>query len=159
MYCASSISVCDSDIDTDGKSDFIQAALNIEHLQEVVKPYKQGWKDLQLPKGHKRMLRSLVKTHLSDKQLQAKKAREGHEYDIVKGKGKHRSLPLWTQILTKHAGQGLIVLLHGAPGVGKTSTAGKSCILSKVTRVGGLPMTCRDCCRIREQAVTVNNLR
>ena len=30
-----------------------------------------------------------------------------------------------TSDLTKHIGNGVIILLHGVPGVGKTSTAGK----------------------------------
>ena len=61
------------------------AALRIEHLEPVVKPYKQGWKDLQLRKGQKQVLRSLVKTHLTEKRS---KTRDGHKYDIVQGKGK-----------------------------------------------------------------------
>lgn len=69
-------------------TNFVPAAIRIKHLEPVVKPYKQGWKVLQLPKGHKKMLRSLVKTHLSEKYLNTSKAREGHEYNIVQGKGK-----------------------------------------------------------------------
>ncbi|KAF4541302.1 AAA family ATPase [Lasiodiplodia theobromae] len=58
---------------------------------------------LVLEKGHKRMIESLVAQHFRDKQS---KAGRREEFDIVRGKGK-----------------GLILLLHGAPGVGKTSTA------------------------------------
>lgn len=54
--------------------------------------------DLVLPAGHKKVILSLVaQQFLKD---------EHREADIIRGKGK-----------------GLIILLHGAPGVGKTSTA------------------------------------
>ncbi|KZM28450.1 uncharacterized protein EKO05_0009881 [Ascochyta rabiei] len=54
--------------------------------------------DLVLPPGHRDVILSLVAQHFRDE--------EHHEVDIFRGKGK-----------------GLILLLHGAPGVGKTSTA------------------------------------
>ncbi|KAK3998263.1 hypothetical protein QBC44DRAFT_314084 [Cladorrhinum sp. PSN332] len=58
---------------------------------------------LVLPRGHKDMVLSLITQHFRDKDL----GRSGDDQvDIVRGKGK-----------------GLIMLLHGAPGVGKTSTA------------------------------------
>ncbi|RYP13527.1 hypothetical protein DL765_006849 [Monosporascus sp. GIB2] len=56
---------------------------------------------LVLPLGHKKMVKSLVAQHFRDKE-----SKEGQQVDIVSGKGK-----------------GLIILLHGAPGVGKTTTA------------------------------------
>ncbi|KAL8406305.1 hypothetical protein RB596_004956 [Gaeumannomyces avenae] len=56
---------------------------------------------LVLPRGHKKMVKSLVAQHFRDKE-----SKEGQQVDIVSGKGK-----------------GLIILLHGAPGVGKTTTA------------------------------------
>lgn len=37
-----------------------------------------------------------------------------------------RNLTVDVRLITGHTGKGLIVLLHGAPGVGKTSTAGES---------------------------------
>ncbi|PKY03828.1 hypothetical protein P168DRAFT_254563 [Aspergillus campestris IBT 28561] len=58
---------------------------------------------LVLEEGHKPMIVSLIAQHFRDKKLASD---EGEQFDIVKGKGK-----------------GLILLLHGAPGVGKTSTA------------------------------------
>ena len=63
------------------------AALNIENLQLVGKPYSKGWKDLKLPKGHKDMLRALVKNHLSDKESRTSHVGEDHAHDIVRGKG------------------------------------------------------------------------
>ncbi|SCV50664.1 related to TOB3 (member of AAA-ATPase family) [Fusarium fujikuroi] len=58
---------------------------------------------LVLPTGHREMVESLVTQHFLDK---ASAYDETDEVDIVRGKGK-----------------GLILLLHGAPGVGKTTTA------------------------------------
>lgn len=103
------------------------AALDIDNLQPVVKPYKKGWKDLKLPKGHKAMLKALVKNHLSERESKALHAGQEHEYDLVRGKGQTAGFDfeLIAARLTEGAGQGLIVLLHGVPGVGKTSTAGE----------------------------------
>ncbi|KUI64420.1 hypothetical protein VM1G_11209 [Cytospora mali] len=58
---------------------------------------------LVLEEGQKPMIQALVAQHFRDKESQTGQA---EPVDIVKGKGK-----------------GLILLLHGAPGVGKTSTA------------------------------------
>ncbi|TDZ40943.1 ATPase family AAA domain-containing protein 3B [Colletotrichum trifolii] len=58
---------------------------------------------LVLDEGHKFMIKSLIAQHFRDKQT---KGDPHDQFDVVRGKGK-----------------GLIVLLHGAPGVGKTSTA------------------------------------
>ncbi|KLU87170.1 hypothetical protein MAPG_06173 [Magnaporthiopsis poae ATCC 64411] len=60
---------------------------------------KTAFGQLVLPPGHKEMVTSLVTQHFRDKA-------SGGNADIVRGKGK-----------------GLIILLHGAPGVGKTTTA------------------------------------
>ncbi|KAI1108259.1 hypothetical protein F5Y14DRAFT_436945 [Nemania sp. NC0429] len=65
---------------------------------------------LVLPEGHKEMVKSLVSQHFRDKKARNKntdkKMRTDAKADIIRGKG-----------------QGLIILLHGAPGVGKTTTA------------------------------------
>ncbi|KAL9002052.1 MAG: hypothetical protein Q9188_004998 [Gyalolechia gomerana] len=81
-------------------------ALNIDNLQEV-ETYTKGWDDLRLVPGHKEMLKGLVATHLNDRESRLANG-DKHNYDLVRGKG-----------------EGLIVLLHGVPGVGKTSTAGQ----------------------------------
>ncbi|KAB2570991.1 Spermatogenesis-associated protein 5-like protein 1 [Lasiodiplodia theobromae] len=86
-----------------------------------------GFEKLIIPDGHKNIVRALVKTH----------ARGGNtagtdnvsqpplrQFDVVKGKGK-----------------GLIILLHGAPGVGKTSTA--ECVAANAGRPL-FPITCGD---------------
>ncbi|PON27686.1 hypothetical protein TGAM01_v203453 [Trichoderma gamsii] len=59
---------------------------------------------LVLEDGHKKMIVSLITQHFRDKEV---KGSQTEQVDIIRGKGK-----------------GLILLLHGAPGVGKTSTAG-----------------------------------
>lgn len=59
---------------------------------------KTAFEELVLPAGHKDVIVSLVAQHFRDQGQ--------HEIDLFRGKGK-----------------GLIILLHGAPGVGKTSTA------------------------------------
>ncbi|KAI8625202.1 hypothetical protein F5Y19DRAFT_489873 [Xylariaceae sp. FL1651] len=58
---------------------------------------------LELPSGHREMVKSLVTQHFRDRQAAFAK---DDQTDLVRGKGK-----------------GLILLLHGAPGVGKTTTA------------------------------------
>ncbi|KAK4104489.1 hypothetical protein N658DRAFT_513365 [Parathielavia hyrcaniae] len=57
---------------------------------------------LVLENGHQHMIVSLISQHFRDKSATS----DTEQFDNVKGKGK-----------------GLILLLHGAPGVGKTSTA------------------------------------
>ncbi|TPX15884.1 uncharacterized protein E0L32_000218 [Thyridium curvatum] len=64
---------------------------------------KTTFSQLVLPPGHKKMVLSLVSQHFRNKESFK---RRNEKVDIVKGKGK-----------------GLIILLHGAPGVGKTTTA------------------------------------
>ena len=61
-----------------------------------------GFQKLVLPDGHKEIVRALINTHAQKADSDASR----REFDVVKGKGR-----------------GLIILLHGAPGVGKTSTA------------------------------------
>lgn len=65
-----------------------------------------GFDSLVLPKGHSETLLALVETHSkAAKPVTGKKVVE-RQNDLIRGKGK-----------------GLIILLHGEPGVGKTSTA------------------------------------
>ncbi|KAH7215593.1 hypothetical protein DER44DRAFT_637613, partial [Fusarium oxysporum] len=66
---------------------------------------KTAFGRLVLPPGHKNMVLSLVSQHFRNKAAQRDRDSD-EQVDIVRGKGK-----------------GLIILLHGAPGVGKTTTA------------------------------------
>lgn len=70
--------------------------------------------------------------------------------DLVKGKGRYSTSPnLNGYSLTPFVGKGVIILLHGEPGVGKTSTA--ECIADYTSRPL-YPITCGD---IGETADTV----
>ncbi|GAQ34638.1 hypothetical protein AtubIFM55763_001565 [Aspergillus tubingensis] len=64
------------------------------------------FKDLKIDRDHKRMVRSLVKTHFAKQEIQKQRPNAGLNQDLIRGKG-----------------SGLVILLHGVPGVGKTATA------------------------------------
>lgn len=104
----------------------------IEDIPQAKEGTKDGFERLVLPDGHKNIVRALVKTHArvagkcegdkdSSGMLSQPKMRQ---FDVVKGKGK-----------------ALIMLLHGAPGVGKTSTA--ECVAANANRPL-FPITCGD---------------
>lgn len=80
----------------------------LELVQKLQPGPKDGFHKLVLPLGHRGIIRALVKTHsLKEGQENSSASKKTHHgFDIIKGKGK-----------------GLIILLHGTPGVGKTSTA------------------------------------
>ncbi|XXG93940.1 hypothetical protein Hte_000190 [Hypoxylon texense] len=83
-----------------------------------------GWKDLVLPPGHKDIVLAMVKNHTASTSVLKEGVRQTSEVDLVKGKGK-----------------GCIILIHGAPGVGKTSTA--ECVAA-YTKRPLFPITCGD---------------
>ena len=75
-------------------------------MKETTKDAKDGFSDLVLPEDHKQIVRALVKTHARGPRSTSSNKTENmlphREIDLVKGKGK-----------------GLIILLHGVPGVGE----------------------------------------
>ena len=83
------------------------ALLDIDKVVEV-QPLDSGagLDALCLPKGHKDTLLAMVRNHSRGTASNEKEPEDQTQFDLIPGKGK-----------------GLIVLLHGAPGVGKTSTA------------------------------------
>ncbi|CAG8978525.1 hypothetical protein HYALB_00010068 [Hymenoscyphus albidus] len=81
------------------------ARLNIDNISNVAYD-EDNLENLVLPKGHKKIIQALVETHFKKHGASVYETESHYNADIVRGKGK-----------------GLIVLLHGAPGVGKTSTA------------------------------------
>ncbi|KAK6203698.1 hypothetical protein LQW54_008904 [Pestalotiopsis sp. IQ-011] len=84
---------------------FAMHALDMANLSDVSVPGEgEGFDQLVLPEGHGDMVKSMIKQHFREKKLSSKRIGAS---DIVRGKGR-----------------GLIMLLHGVPGVGKTSTAG-----------------------------------
>ncbi|RPA80642.1 hypothetical protein BJ508DRAFT_415312 [Ascobolus immersus RN42] len=104
------------------------APLDIDKVKEIERNAREaegidGFNDLVLPKGHKDIVRALVASH-SRGGTTAENTGDKREFDLVKGKGK-----------------GLIILLHGAPGVGKTSTA--ECVAAHTGRPL-FPITCGD---------------
>ncbi|KAK4222703.1 hypothetical protein QBC38DRAFT_489242 [Podospora fimiseda] len=105
----------------------------IEEVQEVSPGQNDGFQKLVLPDGHKDIVRALVNSY-ARRFTPTKKI--GPEFDVVKGKGK-----------------GLIILLHGAPGVGKTSTA--ECVAANAGRPL-FPITCGDLGGISAKEVEQN---
>ena len=89
---------------------------------QAVEVKAEGWGDLKLPRGHKKMVQAQVEMHFREKETRQKQP--GRQGDLVRGKG-----------------QGLIILLHGAPGTGKTSTA--ECV-AEFLRRPLYPITCGD---------------
>jgi SpoVK/Ycf46/Vps4 family AAA+-type ATPase len=98
------------------------AVVDINNVKKVPEPKDEAWNLLVLPKGHKAMVYSLVQAHFRDRQRVG--AEDEMRADLIRGKGK-----------------GLIILLHGAPGVGKTSTA--ECV-AELCRRPLYPITCGD---------------
>ena len=74
------------------------------HLDDLrpVEPLEAGLNALYLPSGHRESLLALVRNH---SKIPKSKEKPELQFDLISGKGR-----------------GLIVLLHGPPGVGKTST-------------------------------------
>lgn len=75
----------------------------------IISPQEGVFEELEIPKNYKRLVRGLVSEHFEKKSLEKKMRASGVEaftQDLIGGKGK-----------------GLVILLHGAPGVGKTATA------------------------------------
>ena len=60
---------------------------------------------LQIGHGHKKLIQSIVHSHFENRELENSGIQIGSQ-DIIRGKGR-----------------GLVILLHGVPGVGKTATA------------------------------------
>ncbi|KAK6440344.1 hypothetical protein LTR95_003425 [Oleoguttula sp. CCFEE 5521] len=83
-----------------------------------IEEQQDAWTDLEIPTGHKNIVQSLIQSHSVKN-----KSKETH-FDIVRDKGK-----------------GVILLLHGVPGVGKTATA--ECVAAS-TGKPLLPITCGD---------------
>ena len=131
-------------------------------LQEV-QPSRKGFEDLQLKDNdHKKSIEALVKTHLSHKL----KKETDRVHDLVAGKGQSTPI-LWNPhtgqegAFTEYQfiGEGLIILLHGSPGVGKTSTAGECRRKSSVIRLCRLTKLCRMYGRLHCETAASNYIR
>lgn len=98
--------------------------LKVDSLQPVT-PRVEGFNSLILPSGHKRTVQALVRSHFGDKLFDQSIPEEDDESDLVRGKGERVPIVIGSILSLLCVGKGLVLLLHGAPGVGKTSTAGK----------------------------------
>ncbi|WQF80779.1 Putative AAA+ ATPase domain, ATPase, AAA-type, core [Colletotrichum destructivum] len=99
--------------------------LDLDRLQVI--HHGDEWNNLVLPKGHREMVQAMVESYTkrSDgSQPTHNEVPDKIDLDLVRGKGK-----------------GCIILLHGAPGVGKTSTA--ECVAA-YTKRPLYPITCGD---------------
>lgn len=108
------------------KRDGIAAKVDENSTAREAQEPQTAFNRLVLPEGHKNMVLSLIAQHFRDKASSRGQSEQG---DIVRGKGiiplLNISIHHENHMLTKGQGRGLILLLHGAPGVGKTSTAGE----------------------------------
>ncbi|KAK8063319.1 hypothetical protein PG996_007971 [Apiospora saccharicola] len=101
------------------------ATIRISDLSEV--KFDNDFENLMLPEENKSTIQALVKTHENARGSfvdASTSGSVGSGIDLVRGKG-----------------SGLILLLHGAPGVGKTSTA--ECVADNTKRPL-FPVTCGD---------------
>jgi hypothetical protein len=107
------------------------ATFDIDRLEDIP-PDEDGWKDLVIKRYIKDTVLALVKNH--ERPRDSRKPIDGalSSVDLIQGKGR-----------------GLIILLHGEPGVGKTSTA--ECVAALTGRPL-FPITCGD---IGDRAETV----
>ena len=64
------------------------------------------FENLKIDPSHEKMVKSLVKSHLDNQMAQKLRPGVNLNQDLIRGKG-----------------SGLVILLHGVPGVGKTATA------------------------------------
>lgn len=83
--------------------------VDVQHLGPV-KPQVNVFDNLKIEKDYKQMVKGLVSSHFVKKKLEQAQLEAAHRaslsQDIIHGKGR-----------------GLVILLHGVPGVGKTATA------------------------------------
>jgi len=98
------------------------ASFDIDLLDEV--EYTNGWDRLVIEGQTKKTILALVETHEKPKGGEGREKKKLTSMDLVGGKG-----------------NGLIILLHGEPGVGKTSTA--ECVADHTKRPL-FPVTCGD---------------
>lgn len=98
------------------------AKLHIDRITDIED--KNSFDDLVIPEGHARSIKALVENHNRGPGKDKETDHVEVSMDLVRGKGK-----------------GVIILLHGEPGVGKTSTA--ECIADYTSRPL-YPITCGD---------------
>lgn len=85
--------------------------------------HSDGFKSLRIDEDHRKMIQSLVSFHFKKKDVEKRGGEIGTQ-DLIRGKGK-----------------GLVILLHGVPGVGKTATAEA---VAQANKKPLFPITCGD---------------
>jgi len=85
------------------------APVSVKDLM-VIPKQDDPFQHLQLPEDNKRMIQALVQSHLRRRRMEK-------QIEACGG------TVAWTQDLIQDKGRGLIIMLHGEPGVGKTATA------------------------------------
>ena len=103
--------------------------LDIDLLREItendaLEGQNSGFDDLVIPNDYKTIVKALVQNHTLVSRPTGKGSKDKQQIDLIRGKGK-----------------GLIILLHGVPGVGKTSTAES---VASYTGRPLFPITCGD---------------
>jgi ATPase family associated with various cellular activities (AAA) len=96
--------------------------VDVRYLKPITE-HIDGFKSLKIDDDHRRMIQSLVHFHFKKKAIE-KQGREIGTQDLIRGKGK-----------------GLVILLHGVPGVGKTATAEA---VAQANKKPLFPITCGD---------------
>lgn len=96
--------------------------VDVRFLKPIAE-HLDGFKSLKIDDDHRKMIQSLVSFHFKKKDIE-KKGREISTQDLIRGKGR-----------------GLVILLHGVPGVGKTATAEA---VAQANRKPLFPITCGD---------------
>lgn len=88
------------------------APVDVRHMRSL-ETKDNGFDRLQLPESHKRMIQSATGAHIRRKRIER----------LIKSGGGGGSDRLITQDFIQGKGRGLILMLHGEPGIGKTATA------------------------------------
>ncbi|KAK7934752.1 hypothetical protein PG985_000247, partial [Apiospora marii] len=83
----------------------------VEPIDKAEETRIRGWKDLVIDDKYRHLLESLVNNHMSPTEQKRAQSQTGED------------LPISQIDLIQGKGRGLIILLHGPPGTGKTSTA------------------------------------
>ncbi|KAF2084164.1 P-loop containing nucleoside triphosphate hydrolase protein, partial [Saccharata proteae CBS 121410] len=104
----------------------------IQNIDATKKRNESGFEELVMNEKHKELVLALVESHHSESRAITAETNPDISMDLVQGKGK-----------------GLIILLHGVPGVGKTSTAET---VAAYTQKPLYPITCGD---VGEKAIEV----
>ncbi|KAI0165323.1 P-loop containing nucleoside triphosphate hydrolase protein [Hypoxylon sp. FL1284] len=117
------------------------------NLVKEISLNRGAFDDLVLPERNKTLIKSLVDRHslgsrpVEQKAQETKKDRPVVDRADSQAEKRHESSQQDTLSIVKGKGRGLIILLHGVPGVGKTSTAET---VAEATGRPLLPVTCGD---------------